>query len=710
VTTEPRNFGQLLRQYRLAAGLTQDGLAEKAGLSTRGLSDLERGLRHSPHPDTVRRLGDALALDGEKRSALAASGVTARHQRHAPEPGPNRLRESSLPTPLTSFVGREQERAALAPLLRKRRLLTLVGTGGVGKTRLALQLAHEVKDAYTDGVCFVDLAALAQPDLVAPALASSLGIAEHDGQTPAATLVQALRTRQLLLVLDNCEHLVQAYAEIVDALLRSAPRLRVLATSREPLGVEGETTWPVPPLSLARPEAAAEDQATSDAVRLFVERAQAVRPEFLLSEDNLTAVMAICRTLDGIPLALELAAARLRVLSPEEMLARLGQGLSVLAGGSRTVSERHRTLRAAVDWSYGLLSHSERELFDRLSVFAGSWTLEAVEAVCAADPIEQPDVLDLLTSLVDKSLAMVESYRGQGRYRLLGPLCQYAAERLSARGADEVARFRNRHAAFFTALARASFAPSWEASSAELHALATQKPGWLERLERDHANVRGALGWFLVNARVDDAQRLGAAFFQFWVLRGYFTEGRTWMGRILELPGGDVSQRIRILLGAGFLAFRHDDAEAARALDEEALRLAREAGDPAGIALALYRLGDGTRARGDHAAARAYLEAALDASRAAENRGLEAWSQSGLGTLAVAEGDYEAARTCLAEAIEGFRELGSQFGAAVACRRLGVAIYRLGDRAAARELLEEGLAGLRGSGDRWQVPVASSTS
>ncbi|MGN6756314.1 MAG: ATP-binding protein, partial [Thermomicrobiales bacterium] len=608
--------------------------------------------------------------------------------------------------PLTNFVGREHEVARLEALLHQSRLLTLVGIGGVGKTRLALRLASEAVHRYPDGVCLVELAALAQPDLIDRAVASALGIAEVPGQPLVATLAEALRPKRLLLVLDNCEHLAQACAELAHVLLRAAPELCILTTSREPLGVDGETTWPVPPLALGNPQAPVEDQATSAAVRLFVLRTQAARPDFTLTEDNTPAVVAICRALDGIPLALELAAARVRVLGPAEVLGRLGQALSLLAGGSRTAPERQRTFRAALDWSYELLNNPERRLLERLAVFAGGWTLDAAEAVCAGDSIGQAEVLPLLASLAEKSLVVVETGSGPGRYRLLEPVRQYAAERLAAREAAAIASCRDQHAAFVIALARRSFAPSWEASAAELQAAAMQPPGWLERVERDHDNVRAALTWLLDTGRAEDAQRLGAAFWQFWSLRGYLAEGRRWLRRILDLPDGDVSLRIRVLLGASLLALRQDDLASASTDDTEALRLARETGDRAAIAVALYRLGDDARTRGELATARTLLEAALEASRLAGNPSVEAWSRFGCGNVALAAGEYAAACTWLAEALASFRRLGIQASAATTARRLGVVHYLLGDRAAGRSLLEEGLAGVRRAGDQGQVVMA----
>jgi predicted ATPase/DNA-binding CsgD family transcriptional regulator len=607
---------------------------------------------------------------------------------------------------LTAFVGREQEVARLQAVLGKTRLLTLVGAGGVGKTRLALKLASDSAEHYPDGVLLIELAGLLDPALVVPAVASTMGIVERRGRTLLATLTEAMRAQRLLLVLDNCEHLVEACAELVHVLLRSTAELCILATSREPLGVTGETIWSVPPLSLREPHAPVHEQLESDAVRLFIDRAQAAGPGFELTERNGRTVVEICRVLDGIPLALELAAAKLRVLSPEEVLDRLQHGLSLLATGSRTVPERQRTLAAAIDWSYAQLTDREQLLFTRLSVFAGGWTLAAAETVCAGNGIDQSEVLELLISLTDKSLVLVESQTDNGRFRLLEPLRQYAAERLSAASAAERARCRDRHAAFFIASASESFAPWWEASISQLRAADMRRPGVLERWESDYDNVRTAFSWLLENDAADRAQVLAAAFWQFWSLRGYFTEGRSWLQQVLELPGGAVSKRIRILLGAGFLAFRHDNLPSAQKYDEEALTLARNTNDRVALAIASFRLGDVARAQGDYEAARSYSQAALDASLAAGHAGLEAWSRCGIGNVALAEGDCAEARSWLEPSLAIFREQANQFGMAVTARRLGAALYRLGDRVAGRCLLEEGLAGHREFGDRWQAALA----
>jgi non-specific serine/threonine protein kinase len=374
----PSPFGELLRRHRAAAGLTQAELAERAGLSARGVSDLERGARRAPRRATLARLAAGLRLPAAERAALAAAGRRPRAP-VGPRPPPN------LPLPLTSFVGRARELAEVAALLPTTRLLTLTGAGGVGKSRLALAAAERARAAYPDGAWLVELAALADPGLVPHAVAAALGVREQPGRPPAETLAAWLAGKRLLLVLDNCEHLLDACAQLAEALLRAAPGLTILATSRERLSAAGEVAWRVPPLAAPAPGAPAAPAALTcvDAARLFVARAGEVAPGFALTGATAAAVAAICRRLDGIPLALELAAAWAATLSPEQIAMRLDDSLRLLTGGRRTAPARQRTLRATLDWSHALLTGPERALLRRLAVFAGGFTVEAAEAVGA---------------------------------------------------------------------------------------------------------------------------------------------------------------------------------------------------------------------------------------------------------------------------------------------------------------------------------------
>jgi predicted ATPase len=444
-------------------------------------------------------------------------------------PGPP---AADLPVELSSFIGREQEIAEVKRRLGDTRLLTLTGPGGCGKTRLAMAVAFEMVGGFENGVWWAGLALLSDPTLVVQEVSQVLGVREAPGRSPTEALAQHLEHKKTLLVLDNCEHLIDACAELVDTLLRSCPKLHILATSREALGVGGEIAWLVPPLALPDPgdRAPVEELGRYEGIRLFRERARSVAPTFELGEGNAPAVARLCRQLEGVPLAIELAAARTRVLSVEQILKRLEDSLKLRAGSDRTAPERQRTLRGTLDWSYDLLSEAERLLFARLSVFAGGWTLEAAEAVGAGDDIEEEDVLDLLSKLVDKSFVVVEGTSGENGlgYRMLEPVRQYGYERLE--GSGEAEAVRRRHAEYYLALV--------EEAEPELR----EQGAWLESLEAEHANRRAALGWAL--DPVEDAQepagaeraelglRLAAALAQgrFWNAYGP-SEGRRWLER-----------------------------------------------------------------------------------------------------------------------------------------------------------------------------------
>ena len=655
----------------------------------------------------------------------------------------------NLPLQLTSFVGREREQADVRRLLDATRLLTLTGPGGTGKTRLALQVAADALEAHPDGVWLAELGALADPALVPQAVAAAVGVREEPGRPLVATLTDALRPKRLLLVLDNCEHLLDACARLADALLRACPHATVLATSREALGIAGETAWRVPSLSLpaprdAEPPLPPEALTRYEAVRLFVDRAVAAQPAFRVTAQNAPAVVQVCRRLDGIPLALELAAARVRVLPPVQLLGRLEDRFRLLTGGSRTALERHQTLQATVDWSYDLLSAQEQTLFDRLSVFAGGWTLEAAEHVCASGGVDEDDVLDLLTRLVDKSLVLAEEAAGGvARYRLLETLRQYGQHKLAAAGA--AAPLRGRHAGVYLALAEA-LAPDLPR---HIHSSSPASLDALDRLEAEHDNLRAALACFEDDARSGGGDappgagagagrallRLVAALWRFWDVRGYGTEGRRWLAAALAAaPSVEatpaaardperrrlLAARATALVGAGqpprlqeALAIRRvlgdaagtaealfllsgQDRERAQALLDESLALWREAGDRPGEAVVLNRLGFRASQRGELAEAHRLVAQALAIRRRLGDQLGTANSLTDLGHLARARGDLVAARTSYAESVT----LRRAFGPVPTAQSLGwLASVHLaeGELAPARERLEEALALLRGA-------------
>lgn len=599
------------------------------------------------------------------------------------------LLPNNLPVQLTSFVGREAELGELAQLLRREgrtaRLVTLTGVGGTGKTRLALEVAARVLEDFRDGVWLVELASLTDPALVPQAVASALGLREQPGRPPLDVLEDFLARKDLLLILDNCEHLIEACAESANALLRAAPQLRILATSREALGVAGESTYPVRSLSFPDPgHLQLETLPAHDAVRLFLERAVSVQPAFQLTSGNAPAIAQVCARLDGIPLAVELAAARVRGLSVEQIALRLDDRFRLLTGGSRTALPRQRTLQAAIDWSFKLLAPEERLLFQRLAVFAGGWTLEAAEQVCAGEQVQSADVLDLLLRLVDKSLVVADTEAAEPRYHMLETIRQYAQEKLDESG--DVPALRDRHLAFFTALGlRAE--PAFDGPDQLV---------WQERIERDQENVRAALTWAEGGGSVSSGLKLAAALRRFWLHRHHLREGCDFLERLLARPEAseDISAMAVGLLGAGALgALIGDRATAARHLDQSKA-LWRQLG-PSGkrgiaiatsfeIALDLIFGNNPERAR------RQYEENLV----AFQEIGDEWWiaaDRFGIGRAALRQGDFTQARASYESSRAGFRALGDHIRATSMGLHLGIVAFYEGRYAEARAQIEEAL-------------------
>ena len=573
----------------------------------------------------------------------------------------------NLSAPLTSFVGREHDLAEVGRLLATTRLLTLIGTGGCGKTRLALEVARGLVDVYADGVWLVELAELADSRLVPGAVTRVLGMREDPDRSLLDSLSDALRARQMLLVLDNCEHLLDACAPLVETLLSSSPGLRVLATSREPLGAMGELRWSVPSLSTPPPGTLppAERAGAYGAVRLFVERARYRQPGFDVSPaGNMRAVVEICRQLDGIPLAIELATSRLPVLSVQQIATRLDDSLRLLSGGDRTAARRHRSLRGMLDWSYDLLSEPERDLFARLAVFAGSWTLEAAEAVGPGGTIGHvgaEDVLELLSLLVDRSLMQVEAgHAGTVRYRLLESVRQYARERLAERGEADAAR--RQHATFFLALAEA----------AEPELIGPDQAAWMERLEREHDNLRAALSWSPEQGERELGARLAAALWRFWWIRGHLSEGRQWLSQALASADAvSPAVRARALRGAGMLALTQSAYAEAAVLLEQSLALFRQLGDEHGAGNALSNIATLLSSQGEYHRARAIEEEGLALSRRLGDKRGVSISLSQLGVFSYYLGDYEAAARYWEESLPLDREREDLYSLAITLNNLG---------------------------------------
>ncbi|HEV7662384.1 MAG TPA: tetratricopeptide repeat protein [Chloroflexota bacterium] len=566
-------------------------------------------------------------------------------------------RPNNLPAQLTSFVGRQRELAEIRRLFGATRLLTLTGLGGTGKTRLALRAATDLLEEFPDGVWFTDLAPLGEPALVASTIAQVLNIRPLPGRLLSEQLSDALRDKQVLLVLDNFEH-VQTAAPLVGDLLRACPRLRVLVTSRVRLRVSGEQVFAVPPLAAPLLEhSSPEELAEYPSVALFLARAQAAQPDFALAPENAAAVASICRALDGLPLALELAAARTRVLSPDALLARLDGPLKVLTGGPRDGPARHHTLRATLDWSYDLLTAGEQALFRRIGVFAAGCTPEASDAVCEPSV----DLLDGLELLVDQGLLRHDVQPGgQSRFRMLATIREYALEQLSTNG--ELDALRRQHAEFFVALAE----------RAEPELVGAGQGQWLDRLEAEHDNMRAALRWSLEASEVETGLRLAAALWRFWATRGYLSEGERWLVEVLSIADTVSSpSKAKALTAAGSLARSRGDHARAEALHSDSLDLFRQLGDTPGIARSLSNLGAVAYDRGLYALAGALYQESLTLRRELGDTWAIAVVLNNLGLVARDEGNLDRATSLYEESRTLFQELGDKVGIANTVENLG---------------------------------------
>ncbi len=604
---------------------------------------------------------------------------------------------NNLPVQLTSFIGREREKADVRRLLSTTRLLTLTGAGGAGKTRLALQAAAEALEEFRDGVWVVELASLADATLVPKAVASAMSVPEQPGRALSETLVDYLRSKSMLLVLDNCEHLLLACANLADTLLRACPHLRILTTSREAMGIEGENHYRVPSLSLPdAPTLPLERLNEFEAVRLFTDRATAALPSFAVTTQNAKAVATICQQLDGIPLAIELAAPRVKALPVEHIAERLHDRFRLLTSGRRTALPRHQTLRAAMDWSYDLLSEPERVLLRRLSVFVGGFTLEAAEAVCQGQDLNAGEVVNLLTHLVEKSLVIFQER--EGRYGLLETVRQYGWDKLPEAG--EEADVRRRHRDWYLALA--------EQADPELRG--PRQRVWLDRLEAELYNLRAALEWSRTqDDRAEAGLRLAAALWRFWDMRTYLTEGRGWLDGMLARPDGvEPGLRARALNVAGVLAHRQGDYDGVSRLSGEALRLARQEHDDWNSALALHHLAHAAQSHGDLSQAAAMMDESIELFRKVDNRWGMALSMNCRGDIARNQADDERAAVIFGEALAMWRAVGDRWGLAASLQNLGWVMQHRGDSHRAATLFEESLAISRELGLKaWVILILS---
>jgi predicted ATPase len=645
-----------------------------------------------------------LAKEPEKRYSstldLARDLVAIRDRLSDLQPNRAEARPSNLPGPGTAFVGRDKELAGAKALLLRDdvRLVTITGPGGIGKSRLALEVARDMSAVFPGGVYFVPLAAVNDPALLAFAIAQTLGIRETPNQSPLETLREYLQNSlkaPMLLLIDNFEHIVEAAPALAE-LLAVAPQLKMLVTSRAALHVYHEHEFPVPPLALPDNRALSPREMLSEysAISLFVQRAAAVKPNFELTEENAPIVADICSRLDGLPLAIELAAARIKLLTPAAMRTRLASSLQLLTGGARDLPARQQTLRQAIDWSYDLLSESEQRLFRRLSVFIGGCTLEAVESVCDTKQDLGLDVLDGMTSMVDKSLArQIEQADGEPRFVMLETIREYASGKMAESGEEPLTR--RSHAAYCLVLAE-------EGAAEETGANQT---GWLDRFEVEYQNIRAALECLIETGNAEWGLRMGVALFRFWERRERLTEGRDWLDKLLKIPAASAptNLRLRALFSAGVLASEQGDHAVSVALLTESLEIARQLQDTRSSAVSLNALAVVTRDRGDLPAARALFEESLLLWRQLQDAQAVSLGLSNLAGIANLQKDYQRAQSLYEQALSTFREVGDRTGTAWTLNHQGDVARDQGDSAAARSLYEQSLAEFRELSDRWGI-------
>lgn len=702
-------FGDWVKQRRKALGLTQAALAQRVACSKVMITKIEANARR-PSRSIAELLAQQLKIAPVDYTAfmhLACPDLSP-ELLNLPSPtltpqlaqSPAKPRRPLLPIPPTPLIGREAEVAQLSQLLRQEtiRLVTLIGPGGTGKTRLGLEIAARLQNEFADGVYFVNLAPLSDPDLVIPTMAQTLGLQESRSQPVREGLWHYLSDQHLLVLLDNFEQVLAAAKEIAQCL-SLAPGLKIVVTSRAVLHLSGEQVFNVPPLELpdlSRPPVV-KDLAQAPAVALFVQRAQSAKADFALTPENAPAVAQICAYLNGLPLAIELAAARSKVLSPHHLLERLtgttdsASHFELLASGAQDLPARQQTLRRTMDWSYDLLSEREQTLFRGLSVFVGGWTLEAAEAVWSE---KGKRIWNGLTALLDQSLIRsaenTESAEGEPRFQMLEMVRHYALERLIARG--EQAALQQHHAAYYLALVE----------EAEKHFQGAEQELWLKRLEAEHANVRAALAWsYGTPAGLETGLRLVGGLWQFWLIRGYLSEGRTWLSNFLaRSENAALDARAKALNGAGLLAWAQADSEQATVWLEESLRLFRKLGDKRGSAWVLNHQGQVAQAQGNHARAAALFATSLRLSRELGADWNSAWTLSNLGDFAYEAKEYALAVARHTESLELFRKLGDPRGSAWALHRLGRVTQSQNDPAQAAALFNQSLSLFREVGDK----------
>ncbi|MBV9323467.1 MAG: helix-turn-helix domain-containing protein [Chloroflexi bacterium] len=715
--THALTFGEQLRSLRIRACLSQAALAERANISVAAVAALERGKRTAPYPSTLDALAQALGLAAQDRAALIALAGALRRSTapprllppdpvSRPDVVPPRLGRPAdeLPMGLTSFVGRQAEleaaRTLLDPASSRVRLLTLVGPGGVGKTRLAVAVAASVASAYPDGVVFVDLASVRDSRLVAASIAHALEIREAGGRSARELLFEHLSARRILLVLDNFEHVRDA-GPLLAEVLSACPNAALLVTSRVALLLQGEHRFPLAPLvTPAEEESSAAAVLATPSVRLFLERARATAPDFRLMPADIAAIGAICRRLDGMPLAIELAAARVAVLSPPALLRRLEHRLALLTHGAADLPERQQTLRNTLAWSYGLLRPADQMLFNRLAIFARGCTVEAAEAVCADAALPGEEVLDGLQVLVDSSLVQVnrlDEPTREPRFGMLETVREYALGCLRESGQD--ASIQDRHLTYYLTLA--------EQATVEL--FGPRLAGWLARLDCDLGNLRACLEYAWDRGQIAIGLRLAGALAPFWSTRGYGSEGRAWLTRLIEgMERVEVAAAVgaRALYGAGMLANAQGDQYEAMQLLDRAVVLYRAAGDPVGAVRVLNTRGGVDYDRGDLQAAMTCYTTCVGLARAANDLGEVARALANLGEVHFHLGDLRRAEACHEEALVLAQQAGRVDIEAYQLSDLGNVACRLGDLARAATLHRRALGLKYSLGDHRRIAIS----
>ncbi len=628
--------------------------------------------------DREDSMGDVATVLGEVLGRLSPAARRAAPRRMA----------HHLPASLTRFVGRSREIAEVMRHLADRRMVTLTGPGGCGKTRLAIELARRLVEEYADGAWLVDLAPLANPALVPSTAASALGLTENSGWPIAGTLKAYLGSKTLLLLLDNCEHVVEACAALSETLLNDAPGLRILATSRQALGIAGEIVYPVPPLAVPSPTHTRDPDALRecDSVALFMDRAASYRPGFTLTAENAPVVAAICARLEGMPLPLEMAAARIRSLSAGELARRLNECFQVLSTGTRTAPEYHRTLRAVIDWSYDFLTEAEKALLRRLAVFPGGFVLEAAEHVCAGPVLGKEEILDALSGLVDKSLVGLVEVHGEARYRMLETIRQYAREKLLASGEEQgpAARHRDYYLSF---VEQARF-------------FGPERPAWVDRIEREHDNIRAAMCWCIKERDVEAALRFAKAAHPFWRMLGHFQEGSQWLTDVLSIE--ETSQpELRAHVQLAAVSFERGNRARAKSLVESSLRVFEELGNKPGIEQALHLSWSLAYEDGRLPRARELADMQLQVARETGEAFRIGRATQRVALMAMSTCDYGRARSLVEECIRISRDAGDSFTVAIGLGDLGKIAEAQGDFETARARYEERREKYRESGERW---------